>query len=265
VSGSGSKDFQVGGKVVAGIKGRGDLALYGVTYTLATPVLGGQAAFSLFNAGGRDWASVTATLSGPRGNEISGTRSQALTSFGDLIPQATLKWNNGVNNYMVYATGDIPVGDYDQTRLVNLGQGHGAFDAGGGYTYLNPAIGLEFSAVAGLTYNFENTHINYQNGLDAHLDWGASYFLSKQLDVGIVGYYLQQVTDDSGSGATLGGFRSRVVGIGPQINFFFPVGDKIQGYANLKAYDEFAAENRAAGWNVWLTLSFSAAPDHPSQ
>jgi len=31
---------------------------------------------------------------------------------------------------MIYGTGDIPVGDYDQNRLANLGLGHGAIDGG---------------------------------------------------------------------------------------------------------------------------------------
>ena len=39
---------------------------------------------------------------------------------------------------MVYGTGDIPVGDYDKTRLANLGLGHGAIDGGVGYVYLLP-------------------------------------------------------------------------------------------------------------------------------
>src|SRR5262249_20380165 len=151
-------------------------------------------------------------------------------------------------------TGGIPVGDYDPNRLANLGLGHGAFDIGSGYTYLNPATGAEFSATAGLTYNFENPSTNYQNGIDAHLDWGASKFFSKDFNLGVVGYFYQQITGDSGSGAKLGPFKSRVIGLGPQINFFFPVGDKIQGVGNLKVYDEFAAENRPSGWNAWVTL-----------
>ena len=53
-----------------------------------------------------------------------------------------------------------------------------------------------------------------------------------------------------------GGFRSRVFGIGPQFGYLFPIGD-MQGYLNLKAYGEFAAENRAAGWHTWLTFSIS--------
>ena len=35
--------------------------------------------------------------------------------FSDLYPEAALRWNNGVNNWMTYATGDIPVGTYDST------------------------------------------------------------------------------------------------------------------------------------------------------
>jgi hypothetical protein len=260
VTAGGNKDFVQGGRIEAGIQGRGDIVGVGPAYIFATPVFGGQASVSLIGVGGRNWASIDATLTGPRGNEISGSKSQALTSVGDLAPLATLKWNQGVNNFMIYGMGDIPVGDYNSARLANLGLGHGAIDGGAGYTYLNPANQLEFSAVAGMTYNFINPSTQYQNGLDAHLDWGASYFLNKQLNVGLVGYVFQQVTGDHGAGARLGGFETRVAGIGPQLNYFFPVSDKIQGYVNVKAFREFAAENRPEGWNVWLTIAFSPAP-----
>ncbi len=88
---------------------------------------------------------------------------------------------------------------------------------------------------------------------------GASYFLTKQLNIGLAGYYLQQITGDHGAGAELGGFQSRVAGVGPQLNYFFPVSDKIAGCVGLKAYKEFAAQNRPEGWNAWLTVSFSPA------
>jgi hypothetical protein len=57
---------------------------------------------------------------------------------------------------MTYLTGNVPVGAYDRTRLSNIGIGHGALDGGAGYTYFNEQTGYEFSAVAGLTYNFIN-------------------------------------------------------------------------------------------------------------
>ena len=208
---------------------------------------------------GRSSANLDGTLTaavGPLVTTRTGSFGDSITSVGDLYPQATLKWNAGVHNFMTYATGNIPVGAYSSTRLANLGIGHAAIDGGGGYTYFNPQTGHEFSAVAGFTYNFKNQDTQYQNGIDLHLDWGASQFLSKQIFVGLVGYAYQQITDDIGQHPALGGFRSRVLGVGPQIGFLFPVGD-MQGYLNLKAYGEFAAENRPAGWNTWLTFSIS--------
>ena len=234
------------------------------SYTFATPFLGGQAsAFLLFGYGNNDTslnASATATIDNP---PLSITRSVALqqdtTGFTDLIPMFTDRWNAGVNNYMVYITGDIPVGLYNSSNLANIGIGHGAIDGGVGYTYFDPKTGHEFSAVAGLTGNFENHSTNYTNGIDFHLDWGASQFLTKQLQVGLVGYFYEQLTGDSGCAPVLCPFKSRVIGVGPQIGYIFPVAG-MQGYLNLKAYGEFDHDNRPDGWNVWLTFVLSPAP-----
>ena len=264
VAAGAGQQFPRGGRIDVGISGQGDLAFFGPTYIFATPVLGGQASFSLIGVAGRNEASAALSLTGPLGNTIALNRTQDLTSYGDVIPQVTLKWNQGVNNFMVYGMGDIPVGDYDPARLANLGIGHGAIDFGGGYTYFDPTAGNEFSGVAGLTYNFKNTDTDYQNGMDFHFDWGASHFFAKQLQLGVVGYYFQQVTDDFGAPAALGGFRSRIAGVGPQIGYIFPMGDKLQGYLNLKGYKEFAAQNRPEGWNTWLTFAISPAAEPPA-
>jgi len=74
----------------------------------------------------------------------------------------------------------------------------------------------------------------------------------------LVGYAYQQVTDDFGQHPVLGGMQSRVLGVGPQIGYIFPIGN-MQGYLNLKGYGEFDAANRPSGWNTWLTFSISPA------
>lgn len=76
--------------------------------------------------------------------------------------------------------------------------------------------------------------------------------------VGVVGYLYDEIGCDSGSGDHVGCFQWRVVGLGPQISYLFPVGD-LQGYLNLKAYGEFAAQDRPDGWNIWLTFAISPA------
>ncbi len=253
------------------VNATGDLGFVIPSYVFETPVLGGQASVSLVGAYGVVGTSLAGTLSGvvtgPGGGTIPFARSDTINDttwgFGDLIPQFALRWNAGVNNFMTYVTGDIPVGAYQSTRLSNLGIGHGAIDAGGGYTYFNPQTGHEFSGVLGFTYNFKNTATQYQNGVDMHFDWGASQFLSKQVMVGLVGYVYKEIGCDSGSGDRVGCFQSQVVGVGPQIGFLFPVGD-MQGYLNLKAYGEFDAANRPSGWNTWVTFAISPpAPGAP--
>lgn len=245
------------------LNAQADLLLLAPTYTFATPVLGGQFAVGMMGLYGRNNVDLNGALTlGAAGMVLAnraGSLSDTTTGFGDLYPMASLKWHEVVHNWMTYITGDVPVGAYDSNRLANIGIGHGAVDAGGGYTYFNPATGHEFSGVGGFTYNLKDQTTQYQNGIDFHFDWGASQFLSKQVFVGLVGYLYQQVTDDFGQSPILGGFRSRVVGVGPQVGYLFPVGN-MQGYLNVKAYGEFDAANRPSGWNTWLTFSISEAP-----
>ena len=254
--------------VSANLNADADLQFLVPSYTFATPVFGGQLALSMMGLYGRMNTSLTGTATAtippaPPITLLSGSVSDLLTGFGDLYPQATLKWNQGVHNFMTYLTGDIPVGAYNSTRLSNIGLGHGAIDGGAGYTYLDPVKGHEFSAVAGFTYNLMNPTTNYQSGVDFHLDWGASQFLNKQVFVGLVGYLYDQIGCDSGSGDRLGCFQSRVASVGPQIGYIFPVG-QYQGFLGLKGYKEFDARNRPEGYNVWLTFAISAAAPTPS-
>jgi hypothetical protein len=234
------------------------------SYTFVTPFLGGQAtAYLLVGYGNNDTSLNASATASTDLLPFSITRSVALsqdtTGFTDLIPMFTDRWNAGVNNYMVYITGDIPVGLYSTSNLANIGLGHGAIDGGVGYTYFDPKTGHEFSAVLGFTGNFENFATKYTSGIDSHLDWGASQFLTKQLQVGLVGYFYEQLTGDSGCAPVLCPFKSRVIGIGPQIGYIFPVAG-MQGYLNLKGYGEFDNDNRPDGWNVWLTFVLSPAP-----
>jgi hypothetical protein len=253
------------------VNATGDLGFVAPSYVFATPVLGGQASVSLLAAYGVVSTSLAGQLSGnltgPGGGSIPFMRSDSFSDttwgFGDLVPQFALRWNAGVNNYMTYITGDIPVGAYQSNRLSNLGIGHGAIDAGAGYTYFNPATGHELSGVLGFTYNFINTATQYQSGVDLHFDWGASQFLTKQVQVGLVGYAYKDIGCDGGSGDRVGCFQSQVFGIGPQFGYVFPLSETLQGYINLKGYAEFGASDRPKGWNTWLTFVISPAAAPP--
>src|SRR6476646_1422326 len=264
-------NLTVNAKLNLHVNATGDLGFVLPSYVFATPVLGGQASVSLLAAYGVVGTSLAGTLSGvltgPFGNNVPFARSDTISDttwgFGDLAPMFQLKWNAGVHNYMTYITGDIPVGAYQSTRLSNIGIGHGAIDAGGGYTYFNPQTGHEFSGVLGVTYNWINNSTEYKNGVDMHFDWGASQFLSKQAMVGLVGYAYKDIGCDSGSGDHVGCFQSQVFGIGPQFGYVFPLSQGLQGYINVKGYGEFGNSARPAGWNTWLTFVISPAEASP--
>ena len=245
-----SKSFSRGDNVTLGLKSRSPLIMAQPSYAPETKVLGGQASIGLGFGYGVNSTEVDISTSS-RGRELG--KSDSTSGMTDLYPIASLAWNRGVDNWMTYVTGDIPTGNYDSKRLANLGIGHAALDGGGGYTYFDQKTGREFSAVLGFTYNWENSDTQYKNGIDSHLDWAASQFLSANWQVGVAGYVYQQLTGDSGPGAKLGSFKSSVAAIGPQIGYAFTIGGQ-PAYANLRGYWEFEAKNRVEGYAMFATL-----------
>jgi hypothetical protein len=237
------------GRVVGSLSG----SVYGLfivpTYTLNTTIIGAVPSFSMGFMPGYGAASANLTL-GP----LSASRSDSIWGGSDLYPTVQLFWDRGLNNFMAYLTGDIPVGSYDPNRLANLGIGHGAIDGGGAYTYLNTKSGTEFSATLGFTGNFTNPSTNYTNGIDSHLDLAAAQFLNQQLFVGAAGYIYQQLTPDSGQRAILGTNESRTRGVGPQVGYNFNVGGQ-SIYTNLRAYWEFDSYRRLQGRAIFATVN----------
>lgn len=219
------------------------------TYTPDTMILGARPSFSLAFA-----PSYNATTADVGLGRLSASRSDSLFSGSDLYPTAQLYWNAGVHNFMAYIAGDIPVGAYDPNRLSNIGIGHGAIDGGGAYTYFDEKTGTEASATLGFTKNFENNSTNYTNGTDAHLDLGAAQFLNEHFFVGVVGYYYQQLTADTGQLAILGPNESRTRGVGPQIGYNFTVGG-VSIYTNLRGYTEFESYRRVQGHSIYFTVN----------
>jgi hypothetical protein len=256
--GSASKTFQRGDSLVASLRAQAPLLFVQAGYATEGKVLDGQPFVSLAWGAGR--SSAQGDVVAENGAERS--ISQSVEGGSDLYPYASLSWNKGYNNGMVYLTGAIPTGAYDSKRIANIGIGHGAIDYGGGYTYLNDKNGREVSVVLGFTFNFQNPDTRYTNGADFHVDWAVAQFLSDHVLVGLVGYVYQQLTADSYPTAgvigalrtrALGSFESGVASVGGEAGYLFTMGGK-QAYLNLRGYSEFWAQNRVKGYAIFGTI-----------
>jgi hypothetical protein len=176
ISAGGAKEFNVGGRIVAGLDADADLVFFAPTYVFADPVAGGQGALTLAWAAGRMRASVDATLTGPQGNSLERRVGDSVDGGSDLYFKGQITWADGVNNWGVYAMGDIATGAYQVGRLANIGINHYAIDGDGMYTYFDPKKGHEFSATAGFTYNFENHDTDYNAYFIYAAQTGAAMF-----------------------------------------------------------------------------------------
>jgi len=248
---SGDKELRRGNLLTAGLDSSLPLLLVQPTFAPKTKVWGGQLALGLGIGWGYNGADASVSVTGFPDPE---NRNDSTTGFTDLYPIASLAWAKGNNNWMTYITGDIPTGDYNPNRLANIGIGHAAVDAGGAYTYFDQTKGREFSAVLGVTYNFENYDTDYQNGVDAHLDWSVSQFLNDHWQAGVVGYVYGQLSGDSGPLPFYDGLKSSVASVGPEVGYSFTVNDQ-PAYINLRGYWEFAAKDRVEGTAVFATIS----------
>lgn len=148
---------------------------------------------------------------------------------------------------------NVPVGDYQDGEISNVAFHHWGADVNAAVTWLDPTIGLDLSAAIGMTFNAENPATNYRTGNEFHFEWAAVQHFNEKFDAGLVGYYYDQVTGDSGSGAN-GPFKGKVAAIGATVGWNFKAGE-LPISARLKYFHEFAAENRAEGNAVFLTIS----------
>jgi len=248
-SGGSDKALKRGNLLSAELEGKFLAQFIVPSWAPTDKIFGAQANFSIAVVPAHSKVSADVTI-GP----FTGQRSDSVTGFGDLYPTAQLFWADGVNNWMAYVTGNIPVGSYSPDRLANLGIGHAAIDFGGAYTYLNPQSGREFSATAGVTFNFVNPDTQYTNGIAGHLDLGFAQFLSEKAFIGAAGYAYQQLSADKGQLSVQSETKSRVFGVGPQAGYNFMAGST-PIYTNIRGYVEFGAQRRLQGGSIFFTVN----------
>ena len=183
-------------------------------------------------------------------------RKDDTTGLGDvvLIP-LMLFWNRGNLHMSVAEYIVTPTASYDSSDLANNGLNYFSFDTNFALTHLNMETGREFSFDVGYIYNTENSDTDYQTGQEIHVDVVFNQFFSESFALGIHGFYLKQITGDSGDGAQLGDFKAEAAGIGPALLWNTKIGKKPVSVI-AKWLSEFNVERRLEGDHFMVSVAF---------
>jgi len=246
----------IGDRVVGNISAKALMNIAQFSWVTDVPVLGGRLAFSGVLPYGNIKVGGDVELQAPA---FAVKKSDEVTALGDPAVGASVGWKHRDGDkfraWSVYSSLFIPVGDYEVGRLANTGKNRWAFDAGGAYTMANFKGGREFSAVLGFTFNGENPDTHYNSGNEMHLELAGKQYLPNHFSFGVVGYWNEQLTADSGGAAVLGDFKGRVFGIGPELSYQFTQSKTHPVTLDLRWYHEFDAKNRVEGDAVFFTFS----------
>jgi len=246
----------IGDRIVGSISAEALMNIAQFTWVTDVNLLGGRLAFSgVLPYGNLEVGGNVAVPVPP----FVVKQSDDVTALGDPALSAVLGWKHRDGDrfraWSAYSTLFIPAGDYEVGRLANTGKNRWALDLGGAYTMANFNGGRELSAVLGFTFNGQNDDTNYDSGNEMHLELAGKQYLPKHFSLGVVGYWNEQLTADSGGPALLGDFKGRVFGIGPELAYQFTQSKEHPVTLDLRWYHEFDARNRVEGDGVFFTFS----------
>ena len=183
-----------------------------------------------------------------------------MSGFGDLtIVPVLLGWKSGNWQYDFLLPVYAPTGSYEVGRLGNTGLNYWTFDPIVGVAYSNAKSGLSAAIHMGYAINTENNATRYKSGDILHFDASIQQILplgSGFANIGAEAWYFDQVTCDSGSGATLGCFKGRTSGIGPVLGYIQPIG-KEKLLFEFKWLPELETKNRLDGDYLWFKMVYT--------
>lgn len=251
-----SKELVFNAKLIAGVSASMPVDAPSLLWSTPWQIAGGNLAFSATLPIGGPRISADTQLSAPPLNAVIGRNlSDSVTTIGDPYLQSMIAWHAGNFHWTGGVGLNVPMGDYREGAMANIAFHRWAADLFAAVTYLNMQTGLDLSAAGGFTFNGTNTVTNYKTGTEFHLEGAATQNLPGGFSFGAVGYYYQQVTGDSGSGARLGDFKGRIAALGGSLGYNFKTGDGRDVALRLKVYREFAAQNRLEGTAGFFTVA----------
>jgi hypothetical protein len=258
------KQIVIGGNVVAGLKSATVTDCVTVSWVPTTNFLGGTLAIGTALTIGTPIVDVSAVVTGPRGNQRTIAVHDSALVAGDPTVSAALGWNTGNVSLQASATVNVPIGQYGNGGLANLSFHRWIGDASLAATWNEPNAGWDISGKAGLSFNGTDHATDYKSGTEFHLEGSVEKSLSAVFSVGLQGYYLKQLTGDSGSGARLGPFKGEVAAIGTTAALTVNMG-RYPATLRGRAFKEFDVTNRLKGSAFFLELTLPIHMRQPTK
>lgn len=240
-----SVSIPINREIVAGVDASAVLSLSTILWVTKAEIAGGRLAF---------------TLTVPFGSQDIDGRigplqvSDSVGTIADPVLGAFVGGNSGNLHWQAGLAVNIPIGDYDENGLANVSFNRWATDLYTTLTWMNPESGFDVSTTLGFTFNGTNDATDYTSGDDFHAELALTKNFNPAFSLGLASYYFQQISGDSGSGATLGEFKGRAAAIGATMAYTFKMGEA-PVTVRLKYFHEFDVENRLEADTGFLTLT----------
>jgi hypothetical protein len=163
-----------------------------------------------------------------------------------------------------------PTGNFENKNgAANIGRNYWTFEPSAAVSFFrypsSKELAVELTTSAGFDFNTKNSATHYQTGDQFHLDGTlALHVLAGKtlgtVGAGVSGFFYQQITRDSGSGAFLGSFEAMTTGVGPTLSWFRQNENGLNIGAEVQWLPELSVSNRLQGNIVWLKLAMTWGP-----
>lgn len=186
-------------------------------------------------------------------------RSGSNTGIGDLEFGPVLNWEIGDHQVATLTpTLVVPTGEYNAKYAVNPGFGN-FYTFRPSFQYGFIGDGWDVAARTVLSFNTRNKDTKYRSGTMLNIDFAAMKFVTEDLRLGVQGFVVQQLTEDSSDDPAIqatidatSGSKMRAYALGPALGWIVNGGEML---VEGKILQEFGARNRAEGTTYMLMLS----------